>query len=267
MRSPSRGAAALTTLLALGLSFGAAGCEDSVPPLVTVRPPPDAGCQIESGPQRYEVYLVIDVSGSMTPFLEALGQQIQSFADAFPARDASGSRVLVDYYVIAFVNDVLWFPNNARRMTNPIAVQSAIRSAIEQASNNTLLTSSNKNAESDENLLDALAQAIDHEHIEGASILTLVATDASFRESGERLSGGVTVQTDYADVLASLEMLGAQVHAFTPDNLDGLTRQFEGQPSLTTLPGSGSYSLRDLEASGELIERTLQDIAQSAACN
>lgn len=254
-------------LLPTCLAAALAGCAEDVPPLVTVRPPPDAGCLIETGPQRYEVYLVIDVSGSMTPFLEALGQQIQSFADAFPERDTGGNRVLVDYYVIAFVNDVLWFPNNARRMTNPIAVQSAIRSAIALAADNTLLTSSNKNAESDENLLDALAQAIDHEHIEGASILTLVATDASFREAGERLSGGVTVQSNYTDILASLEMLGAQVHAFTPDNLDGLTRQFEGQPSLTSLPGSGSYSLRDLESSADLIEATLQDIAQSAACN
>jgi hypothetical protein len=257
-----------TTLCAalVGLSALGAGCADDLAPFTNVPPPPDAGCTLEQGPQRYEVYFVVDVSGSMAPFLNSLAGQLQDFARSFPERDTQDNRILVDYYVVAFVNDVLWFPNNARRMTDPIAVQQAIQEAVARGADNTLLTKDLKNAESDENLLDALSQVVSSARPDGAAVLVVVATDAGFREAPETLSGGITVQTRYATLRADLEARGIQLHAFTPDELDGLTRQFRNQPSLTSLPGSAQYSLRDLQASGELIQRTLQAIAQNAAC-
>ncbi len=252
------------------MTFAAAGttaCREDAPPLSVARPPPDAGCAIEEAPQNYEVYFVIDVSGSMAPFLRDLAATVQSFSLAFPERDAQGNRILVNYYVIAFVNDVVWVPNNARRMTQPIAVQAAIEDAIDLGRDNTLLTRDLKNAEKDENLLDALAQVLSNAPTNDAKVLVLVATDAGFREAPDTLSGGIMVQSNYQSIKADLEGVGAQIHAFTPDALDGLTRQYAGQPALTTIPGSNSYSLRELESSAELIERTLLDIAQNATCN
>ena len=100
-----------------------------------------------------------------------------------------------------------------------------------------------------------------------ARTLVIIATDAGFKEAPGTLSGGITVRSNYASIRADLESMGARVHAFTPDALDGLTRQYAGQPALTTLPNSGSYSLRDLASSQDLIEQTLFDIAESASCN
>lgn len=262
-----KGMVSRASRVALALfALGSAACQEDTPPISVARPPPDAGCVIQEAVQNYEVYFVIDVSGSMTPFLNNLASTVQSFSRAFPERDAQDNRILVNYYVIAFVNDILWVPNNARRMTQPIAVQSAIKTAIQRAANNTLLTRDLKNAEPDENLLDALAEVIDNAPTNGAQVLVLVATDAGFREAPDTLSGGITVRSNYQSIKSDLESMGAQIHSFTPDQLDGLTRQYAGQPALTTIPGSGSYSLRDLESSADLIEQTLLDIAQKAAC-
>lgn len=255
------------TLAMLAASLSLAGCASDDFGIVVARPPPDAGCDLKEAPQRYEVYFVIDVSGSMAPFNNALASTVQSFSRSFPERDANDNRVLVDYYVIAFVNDILWFPNNARRMTEPVAVQGAIEAAILRGADNTLLTRDLKNAETEENLLDALSEVVTNNPREDAQVLVLIATDAGFKEAPATLSGGVTVRSTYPQIMGDLEALGARIHAFTPDALDGLTRQYAGMPALTTLPGSGSYSLRDLESSAELIETTLLDIAQSATCN
>ncbi len=263
MRWITRGAAALT--LSVGLST-AGGCADDTPAISVARPPPEPECVVDEVPQRYEIYFVIDVSGSMVPFLHNLASAVQSFSSSFPTRDVQDNRILVNYYVIAFVNDVIWVPSNARRMTQPIAVQAAIETAITRGANNTLLTKDLKNAEPDENLLDALSEVIGNKPDNDAQVLVLVATDAGFREAPDVLSGNIPVNSNYASVLADLESIGAQIHAFTPDQLDGLTRQYAGQPALTTLAGSGSYSLRELESSAELIEQTLSDIALTATC-
>lgn len=251
----------------LTAAIATAACASDDFGITVARPPPDAGCDLSDTPQRFEVYFVVDVSGSMAAFNDELARTVESFAQSFPERDAQDNRVLVDYYVIAFVNDVLWFPNNARRMTEPVSVQGALRAAILRGEDNTLLTRDLKNAEPDENLLDALAEVIGHNPREDAQVLVLIATDAGFREAPERLSGGIEVRSTYAAIRADLERIGAQVHAFTPDALDGLTRGYAGQEPLTALPGSGSYSLRDLASSSELIQVTLTDIARNASCN
>lgn len=257
----------LSSAAVLASALLGAGCADEGAGITVARPPPDAGCDVSDAPQRFEVYFVVDVSGSMEEFNYELSNTVESFARAFPERDAQDNRVLVDYYVIAFVNDVLWFPNNARRMTEPVAVQGALQAAIARGRDNTLLTRDLKNAEADENLLDALAEVINSHPREDAQVLVLVATDAGFREAPATLSGGIEVQSTFASVRADLESIGAQIHAFTPGALDGVTQQYAGQPALTTLPGSGAYSLRDLASSGELIEITLSDIAHNASCN
>lgn len=251
---------------ALGAATSATGCAEDTP-IFVARPPPPETCDLKETPQRYEVYFVIDVSGSMRPFNAALAGAVQSFSRAFPDRDASDNRVLVDYYVIAFVNDVLFVPNNARRMTEPVAVQGAIETAIDLGADNTLLTSNLKNAESEENLLDALAEVIGNDPREDAELLVIIGTDAGFEEAPSTLSGGIQVRSNYTSIRADLESIGARVYTFTPDALDGLTRQYAGQPSLSSLPGSAAYSLREVAASADLIEQTLLEIAESAACN
>src|SRR5436190_5186243 len=88
--------------------LGTACAEDSGP-ITTIEEPPDAGCIREAAPQTYQVFFVIDVSGSMGPFLTDLRNQIVTFANGFPKLDSEGRIVRVDYYVVAFVNDVKWY--------------------------------------------------------------------------------------------------------------------------------------------------------------
>lgn len=244
----------------------AAGCDDGGPIVAPVPLPPDAGCVIDEAARTFEVYFVIDVSNSMVPFLTDLATELAAFTRSFPEENARGDRVLSSYFVVAFVNDVKLFPPEAERMTSHIAVGDAIRTAIAEAEGNRNLNSNTPNADPDENLLDALGAVIDRAP-DPDFLLVLVATDQGFREAPAMLSGDITVTRTYAEVRSGLEALGARVHAFVPDQLDGLTRDYRGEPPLTDLNGGRVFDLRDLAAARESIRATLEDIALDAACN
>ena len=264
--SRRRGVTVCTVALALALG-GTSGCSDDGPTLDVVLPPPDAGCNIELAPRSYEVYFVLDVSTSMTRFLEnGLAQQLESLTQAFPERDSQDRRVLVDYYVIGFANDFKWFPEGpARRMTSAIAVQSAIEQAVNAGRDGNNLTQNFANVEPPENLLDAL-NAIVEAQPQGEQVVVIVATDADISEFPTILSSEIQVRSSYADTREELLNLGVQVHALTSTELDGLTRMYKGQPPLTTGAGSRTYSLRDLVESQEALQDALADIAQAAVC-
>lgn len=257
-----------------GLLFGAIlatftlSCSDDGPQISPLIPTSDAGCDIEQSARSYEVYFVLDVSTSMSRFLEqGLAQQLESLTLALPERDSQDRRVLVDYYVVGFANDYKWFPEGpARRMTGTIAVQSAIEQAVNAGRGGNNLTQNFANAESPENLLDALDAVLDSQP-KGEVVVIIIATDARISEFPTILSSDIQVESTYRDVRNRLLDLGAQVHALTPDELDGLTRMYEGQPPLTTGEGSRTYSLSDLVASQEALQTALSEIAQTAACN
>lgn len=249
---------AILTALAIG-----AGCQDDAARLATVEEPPDAGCIRTEEPQTYEVYFVIDVSGSMGPFLNDLRDELVAFADGFARLDDQGRPVRVDYYVVAFVNDVKRFGG---RMTSVIALQAAFEEAIARGQTNMNLMQNRFNAEPEENLLDALADVIAGNPSAEANLI-LVANDAPFLESPSILSDRIEVRSNYASIRADLERVGARVHAFVPDQLDGLSRTYQGQPALTSLPGSTVHSLRDLTGANSEIRSTLSFIAREAACN
>jgi hypothetical protein len=248
--------------LAAALIFGPA-CQDDTGPIVTVEEPPDAGCLRSEAPKTYEVYFIVDVSGSMGPFLTDLRNELVSFAGGFPELDADGHRVRVDYYVVAFVNDVKWFGG---RMTSVIALQSALDQAIERGQTNLNLNQNKINAEQAENTLDAIASVIDAEPTAEARLL-MIAGDAPFVEAPAVLSDNIMVQSTYATIFADLQAINARVHAFVPDQLDGLSRSYGGMPALTSLPGSSVNTLRDLTGAGDRIRETLTGIAREAACN
>lgn len=246
--------------------MAALACDDDQP-LATVEPPPDAGCASTEQLRSFAIYFVIDVSGSMAPFLRDLSNQVETLARGLPQLNDLDERVLVDYYVVAFVNDVKWFPSDeARRMTSPIAVQAAFATAIEAGLTNRNLEHGSINAEETENLLDALAEVVESQPT-ADRVLLVVATDASFAETPTVLSTNISVRSTYAGIKGELERLGLQVHAFTPDALDGLTRSYRDQPPLSTLPGSSAYSLRELTGAESLLSQTLADIARAASCN
>lgn len=254
----------LWTIFAAASLF--AGCREDSPPITNAEPPPDAGCVPVQVSQRYQVYFVIDVSGSMGPFLSDLADSLTAFAESFPERDDQDQRVLVEYYVVGFVNDVKWFPEATPRMTSVIAVQAAIQEAITAGSNGQNLQQRSANAEVDENLLDALAAVIASNPDPDATKMILLATDANFREAPDTFSLNIPVQSTFGTILSDLTELGAQIHSFTPGGLDGLTRTYRDQPALTTLPGSSVNDLNELgEAQAALSER-LVVIAQGATC-
>lgn len=238
-------------------------CNDDTGPIVTAEEPPDAGCIRAATPQTYQVYFVVDVSGSMGPFLTDLKEQLVSFADGFPEFDAEGRVVRVEYYVVAFVNDVKWYGG---RMTSVIALQAALDEAIERGKTNLNLDQNKLNAEPEENTLDALASVIESGPTAEARLIML-AGDAAFVEAPRVLSEGIMVRSSYATILEELGGIQARIHAFVPDQLDGLTRTYAGQPALTSLPGSTINSLRDLTDANDRIRETLNLIARGAACN
>ncbi|MEL7369551.1 MAG: vWA domain-containing protein [Myxococcota bacterium] len=264
----SNASASATCFIATAATFLLA-CSSDGPELGTFSPPPDAGtCSSERAARFYEVFFVLDVSTSMTRFLEnGLAQQLESLAFAFPDRDSQDRRVLIDYYVIGFANDFKWFPEGpARRMTSPIAVQAAIEQAVDAGRLGNNLTQNFANAESPENLLDAL-HAVTEIQPQGDVVVIIVATDAEISEAPTILSSDIEVRSRYGDVREKLIDLDVQIHALTLTNLDGLTRMYKGQPPLTSGEGSRTYSLRALEESQEALQAALAEIAQTAVCN
>lgn len=252
----------LVTLLA-----GAFGCRDDSPGgLAVVEEPPKEMCNRETAPRTYEIYFVIDVSGSMAPFLNDVKQELVALSANFPEYDADGRRTRVDYYVVAFVNDVKWFPVGAERMTSHIDVQDAFEQAIAAGADGKNLTQDAINAEARENMLDAIAQVLARGSQADAKLM-LIATDADFAERGDVLSTQIEVQSSYDSILADLESQEFRVHAFTQSQLDGLTRTYRNMPPLTSVAGSSMHDLADLTGSREQIRETLAGIAENADCN
>lgn len=248
-----------TSLLVVAIL--AAGCEED---LVLV-PPEQPICLRETSPNTYSVYFVIDVSGSMGPFLTDVKNELFAFAKSLPVHDSEGRPTSVQFFVIGFVNDVRWYPENVRRLTEVSQVQGSFELAIEGGRDNFNLNARTFNAEKQENLLDALQSVLDHGPSSDANLI-MIATDAGFVEAPEELSGGITVRASYLDVRAGLEAIAARVHAFARPNTDGLTRSFAGHPALTTLPGSTVHDITSLTGARDRIRETLTVIAESADC-
>ena len=253
----------------LGAAVALAGCQDSVGgPLALAEGPPDAGCIRLQEPNSYDIFFVIDVSGSMGPFLTDLRNQLVTFADSFPRVDSIGRQVRLQYRVIAFVNDWRFYGGDPTEspMTSVIALQAAFDDAIAEGADNYNLTRRTFNAETEENLLDALAQATMLETNSEAT-LVMLATDAPFKENPEVLASNITIQASYAQVLESLRTRNARVHAFTASAIDGITRPFKKQEPLTSLPGSTINQLQDLAGANDRIRDTLAFIARESSCN
>lgn len=239
-------------------------CGDD-PGNISVTPPePEEECIREIEPVTYEVYFVIDVSGSMEPFLRSVRDELVGFAEGFPARNAQDREVRVDYYLIGFVNDVRVYGDG--RMTSVIALQAAFDEAITDGRDNFNLNTMTFNAEEEENMLDAMAEAISLNPSAEARLI-MVATDAPFVEAPAVLNEDIQVQNTYAGIREQLEQLEVRVHGFGKEGLGGLFINYNEMPPLTELPGSSKHKLGDLQGSGTSIRNTLFSIAQEAACN
>lgn len=249
--------------LAAGLAVGlfAAGCGDEAIIVPTIDPPEQQGCT-QSIPRTFQVYFVVNVSGSMDRYLESLADELETFVAGFPDVDVNGDRLLVDYYVVAFVNDYAFFPAGAPRMTSSIAVAQAIDDALERARNDRNMDGSN-NGEPTENMLDALDAALDN-GTDADRVLFLIATQDPFAAQGDRLLPNFTVQNSFADIKARLEEVQDKglVFAFTNGEVEGIDRNFELQEPLPTDGLLDLEVLRDESAVGGL----LSEIAQEIAC-
>jgi hypothetical protein len=243
-----------------GLALG--GCKDGTG-ISVATDSPDAGCARLVAPHSYTVYFVLDVSGSMGLFLKDLSRELQTFVENFPEYDEVGERVRIDFYVIGFVNDIKHFGGG--RMTSVIALQDAFETAIAEGSTDYNLNVRSFNAEQAENLLDALAEISNIESSSEAQMV-MIATDAPFVEYPSTLNEGIQVRSTYAGIRAQLEMMQARVHAFTPREMDGLTRTYNHQEPLTSLPGSSIHRLNALTGAGTKIRETLGLIARNASC-
>lgn len=247
---------AATCLIALLFGCGEADPLTPVPPRTCIR---------ELTPASYTVFFVVDVSGSMGPFLTDLQNELIAFADNLPAFTEEGRPVTVDFYVVAFVNDVRWYPGNVRRLTDVGQVQRAFELSIADGQTNRNLNEASFNAEPTENLLDALGEVIAHGSTTEATLLML-ATDAPFAEAPDELSGGIVVQNTFPQILGGLTAMRVRVHAFVRPESDGLTRSFAGTPGLTSLPGSTYHDIAELTGARDQIRDTLTVIAEGADC-
>ena len=243
--------------------LGMFACSDDAVGISVASETPDAGCTIESAPKSHSVYFVLDVSGSMRLFLEELSKELQTFVESFPEYDADGELIQLDFYVIAFVNDVKQFGGG--RMTSVIALQDAFEQAIEAGKDDFNLTVRSFNAEREENLLDAIGY-ISNLNSMSESHTVMIATDAPFRESPASLNEGIQVQNTYEGIMELLRTLNAGVHAFTASDLDGLTRGYRKYEALTSLPGSSVHRLNSLTGASAKIRETLGVIARNASC-
>ena len=243
--------------------FLGSGCSDPVEPLIDV---PPRKCLREISPSSYDVYFVIDVSGSMGPFLTDVKDELIGFANNIPMFNADGLAVTVQFSVMAFVNDVRWYPARTQHLKNISLVQDAFEEAINDGKDNRNLLAPTVNAEAEENLLDALRAVLDVRP-EAEANLVMLATDASFRESPDTLSGSIPVQTTFEEVYTGLVEVEARVHGFVWPDTDGLTRGYRNLPALTSLPGSSVHDLSKLVGAREKVRETLTQIAESLDCN
>lgn len=245
----------------IAASIGA-GCDDDQP-IGVIPEAPDSGCARAVEPRHYEVFFVVDVSGSMEPFLTGVRDELEALASGFPEEDQEGRGVRVDYYLIAFVNDAKVFGG---RMSSPIALAQAIDDALAAGRSGNNLNTSTANIEVEENLLDALA-VIPTLTSSPDALLVMIATDAAFVERPAVLNAGISVVHTYAEIRESLVQLDARVHAFTQPPYPGLSRDYEGQPALTDRPGSSVQSLADLTGARDRVREALDQIARNASCN
>jgi hypothetical protein len=253
-------------LLALALGVLASGCEDDgvfVPPTEV----PDLGCQV-SNARTFQVFFVVDVSNSVAAndVLNAFQEELVDFAFAFPEFDANENRVLVDYYVIGFVNDFAFFPPGTRRMTAPVAVSEALEQA--QA-----FGQMQDNTEVEENLLDALnavfgvafEEGMDGELIPVSDrILVIGTTDDDFVDQGEILTPNIEVQTSYTELSERIDRVSdvMSVFMFTPGDIEGIDRNFRLQPPLSV----ERFDLEAITGGSGSVGRILSQVAVDAAC-
>ena len=151
-------------------------------------------------------------------------------------------------------------------MTSVIALQDAFREAVAEGATDFNLNIHTFNAEPEENLLDALDDALNADSDAEASLF-FVATDAAFKEAPTTLNQGIAIRSTYQDILNRLTAREARIHAFTASAVDGITRPFNHIPPLTSLPGSTVHQLEDLQGANDRIKETLEYIAQDAACH
>ena len=248
--------------IVLGAVLLACACDDD-PVLLPTEP---EICLRESTPTSYEIYFVLDVSGSMGPFLNDVKNELFAFAGNLPQFDDQGRPTTVQLFVVAFVNDVRWYPDNVRTLHEVEQVQSAFADAISDGKDNSNLNAPTTNAEVQENLLDAIGAVLARAPSADAN-LVLLATDADFAEAPDRLSGDITVVSTFAEIRGGLERVGARVHAFVRRDTDGLTRSYAGTPALTSLPGSTVHDITALTGARQDIRDTLTVIAETADCN
>lgn len=253
-------------LLSAALAASTLACEDGGTTIAPAPPPRDAGCAVESEIRSFDIYFVVDVSGSMSPFLESLSQSLARFAEVFPKESATGEQLLVSYYVVAFVNDVLAFPPGAERMSSHIGVSAALEMALERADDGTNLNFETPNSDTEENLLDALGYVIDRAP-DADSVLIITATDADFREAPQTFSGDITVEHTYAAILAGMQTLGIRVHAYVPSQLRGLTQPYASLEALPAATGGRVFDLQSLDNAVDAIQTSLEGIAEDVSCN
>lgn len=252
----TRPVAAIAGAAALALS----ACGEDTFVVPDIRPPEADRCT-QSIPRTFQVYFVINVSGSMRDFLFPLADRLESFVQGFPDVDVNGDRLLVDYYVVAFVNDVGFFPEGAPRMTSSIAVAQAIDDAVERGLDNRNLDGSD-NSEETENMLDAIDAALDN-GTDADRVLFLIATQDEFAERGERLLPDFTVENAYADVRARLDEVRQKglVYAFTDGDVGGFDRSFRLQDPIATDGLLRLQVLQDESAIGGILSQIAQEVA------
>lgn len=252
----------LVPSLVLACALLVSGCKEGTG-ITVATASPDAGCIRQEQPHSYTVYFVLDVSGSMSVFLTDLSRELQTFVENFPEFDDEGRRVEIDFYLIAFINDIKHFGGG--RMTSVIALQDAFESAIDEGSTGYNLNVRSFNAEQEENMLDAISEIFKIQSSSEAQMLML-ATDAPFVEYPAQLNEAIQVQTTYGGVLEQLSKRNVRVHAFTSRDMDGITREYMHQPPLTSLTGSTIHQLSSLTGVGGKIRETLGLIARNASC-
>jgi len=246
-----------------------AACGDDTTAIVAIDPPESDRCT-QSIPRTFQVYFVINVSGSMDQFLEPLSDQLETFVQGFPEVDVNGDRLLVDYYVVAFVNDFSFFPPDQPRMSRSFAVGQAIDDALTRASDNRNLDGSDNGdpPPNPENMLDALDAALDRaESNEGQAtdrVLFILATQDRFVGEGDRLLPNFVVQNGFADVSARLDAVRERglVYAFTDGDVEGIDRNFRLQEPIAT---DGLLRLRVLQDESA-VGGILAQIAREVAC-
>jgi hypothetical protein len=217
---------------------------------------PDSGdTDTDTGFECYDqldIVFVLDVSGSMTKFIDGLEEEIGLVWEAALELDDDPH-----FGLVVFVDDVL-VDNDGQPYASVEEIQGDFHAWYEHGKTNTQTQSDLQNLDNPENSLDALhAAATSYDWRAAGSTLRVVihATDDTFREHPDSFDSGIQVMSTYGETVSALQQRRIRVACFArkidivtgdTDVQAGFFTEFQGQAAIPAATSGEVFNILEV---------------------